>query len=69
MRGQEIVTGCRLIHDYEELRAAFINRSPPIDPDSPEWRPYMIAHEIGMPPWGGFGRKLPNPHVSNHSVI
>ncbi|ATY64533.1 aspartate-tRNA ligase [Cordyceps militaris] len=55
MKGQEIVTGCRLIHDHEELRTAFVNRSPPIDPESPEWRPYMIAHEIGMPPWGGFG--------------
>ncbi|ETS76971.1 hypothetical protein PFICI_10845 [Pestalotiopsis fici W106-1] len=57
MRGQEIVTGCRLLHSYEDLRSAFISRPYPIDPDSPEWRPYVRAHEIGMPPWGGFGRE------------
>ncbi|KAK0725120.1 hypothetical protein B0H67DRAFT_121522 [Lasiosphaeris hirsuta] len=56
LRGQEIVTGCRLLHSYEELRSAFTARVPPIDADSAEWRPYMVAHEIGMPPWGGFGR-------------
>ncbi len=66
MKGQEIVTGCRLIHDHEELRTAFVNRSPPIDPESPEWRPYMIAHEIGMPPWGGFGRKSAISHLTDH---
>ncbi|PVI02292.1 class II aaRS and biotin synthetase [Periconia macrospinosa] len=55
LRGQEVVTGCRLLHSHEELRSAFAARAHPIDPDSPEWRPYMAAHEIGMPPWGGFG--------------
>ncbi|KAK3358796.1 hypothetical protein B0T25DRAFT_587939 [Lasiosphaeria hispida] len=55
LRGQEIITGCRLLHSHEELRSAFTTRVPPIDPDSAEWRPYVLAHEIGMPPWGGFG--------------
>ncbi|KAM7186192.1 hypothetical protein V8F33_011958 [Rhypophila sp. PSN 637] len=56
LRGQEIITGCQLLHSYDDLRAAFSNRTPvPIDPDSPEWKPYMAAHELGMPPWGGFG--------------
>ncbi|KAK4189003.1 hypothetical protein QBC35DRAFT_494952 [Podospora australis] len=55
LRGQEVVTGCRLLHSAQDLRAAFAAREHPIDPDSPEWRPYLIAHEIGMPPWGGFG--------------
>ncbi|PSR84454.1 hypothetical protein BD289DRAFT_368613 [Coniella lustricola] len=55
LRGQECITGCRLLHSYQELHKAFTTRSHPIDPDSPEWRPYMEAHEIGMPPWGGFG--------------
>ena len=58
MRGQEIITGCRLLHSYEELRSAFATRAYPLDPDSPEWRPYVTAHEIGMPPWGGFGCKF-----------
>ncbi|KAM7212555.1 hypothetical protein V8F06_012052 [Rhypophila decipiens] len=53
--GQEIITGCQLLHSYEDLRAAFSNRTPPIDSDSPEWKSYMAAHELGMPPWGGFG--------------
>ncbi|OIW29208.1 class II aaRS and biotin synthetase [Coniochaeta ligniaria NRRL 30616] len=55
LRGQEIATGCRLLHAHDHLRAAFAARDPPIDPDSPGWRPYTTAHEIGMPPWGGFG--------------
>ncbi|KAK0705845.1 hypothetical protein B0T21DRAFT_341663 [Apiosordaria backusii] len=55
LRGQECVTGCRLLHSAEELRTAFANRPHPIDPETPEWRPYMTAHELGMPPWGGFG--------------
>ncbi|KAL7783567.1 hypothetical protein V8C37DRAFT_42929 [Trichoderma ceciliae] len=58
LRGQEIVTGCQLLHSYEEVRSAFTNRAHPIDPDSPGWRPYTVAHEIGMPPWGGFGLGL-----------
>lgn len=58
LRGQEIVTGCQLLHSYKEVRAAFTNRAHPIDPDCLGWRPYTEAHEIGMPPWGGFGRKL-----------
>ncbi|KAL7932143.1 hypothetical protein V8C35DRAFT_329140 [Trichoderma chlorosporum] len=58
LRGQEIVTGCQLLHSYKEVRAAFTNRAHPIDPDSPGWRPYTVAHEIGMPPWGGFGLGL-----------
>ncbi|KAK4674894.1 hypothetical protein QC764_503120 [Podospora pseudoanserina] len=55
LRGQECVTGCRLLHSAEDLAAAFANRPHPIEPETPEWRPYMTAHEIGMPPWGGFG--------------
>ncbi|TFB06756.1 Aspartate-tRNA ligase [Trichoderma ghanense] len=58
LRGQEIVTGCQLLHSYKEVRAAFANRAHPIDPDCPGWRPYTEAHEIGMPPWGGFGLGL-----------
>ncbi|UKZ78315.1 hypothetical protein TrVFT333_006051 [Trichoderma virens FT-333] len=58
LRGQEIVTGCQLLHSYKELRSAFTSRAHPIDPDSPGWRPYTEAHEIGMPPWGGFGLGL-----------
>ncbi|EHK48429.1 hypothetical protein TRIATDRAFT_236434 [Trichoderma atroviride IMI 206040] len=58
LRGQEIVTGCQLLHSYKEVRSAFTNRAHRIDPDCPGWRPYTEAHEIGMPPWGGFGRKL-----------
>ncbi|KAL6887119.1 hypothetical protein GGI43DRAFT_417684 [Trichoderma evansii] len=58
LRGQEIVTGCQLLHSYKEVRSAFTNRAHPIDPDSPGWRPYTEAHEIGMPPWGGFGLGL-----------
>ncbi|KAK4219695.1 aspartyl-tRNA synthetase [Rhypophila decipiens] len=55
LAGQEIVTGCQLLHSYQDLREAFLKRTPPIYPDSPEWRTYMAAHELGMPPWGGFG--------------
>ena len=55
LRGQEIVTGCQLLHSHEELRSAYAKRAHPIDPDSPGWRPYVAAHEIAMPPWGGFG--------------
>ena len=58
MRGQEIVTGCELLNGYRELRTAMTTRKHPIDPDCPAWRPYVEAHEIGMPPWGGFGRKF-----------
>ncbi|PTB62253.1 class II aaRS and biotin synthetase [Trichoderma citrinoviride] len=58
LRGQEIVTGCQLLHSHEEVRAAFTNRAHPIDPDCPGWQPYTEAHEIGMPPWGGFGLGL-----------
>lgn len=58
LRGQEIITGCQLLHSHEELRSAFATRTHPIDPDSPGWRPFVAAHEIGMPPWGGFGCKL-----------
>ncbi|KAL7894103.1 hypothetical protein HDV63DRAFT_389613 [Trichoderma sp. SZMC 28014] len=58
LRGQEIVTGCQLLHSYKEVRSAFTNRAHPIDPDCPGWRPYTEAHEIGMPPWGGFGLGL-----------
>ncbi|KAL6879904.1 hypothetical protein HDV57DRAFT_99060 [Trichoderma longibrachiatum] len=58
LRGQEIVTGCQLLHSYKEVRAAFTNREHPIDPNCPGWRPYTEAHEIGMPPWGGFGLGL-----------
>ncbi|OAA67753.1 Aminoacyl-tRNA synthetase, class II (D/K/N) [Akanthomyces lecanii RCEF 1005] len=54
-KGQQIDTGCRLPHDHEELPTALVSRSSPIVPESPEWRPYMIAYEIGMPPWGGLG--------------
>jgi aspartyl/asparaginyl-tRNA synthetase len=57
IRGQECVTGCQLLHSHDELRTAFATREPPIDSDSPGWRPFVAAHEIGMPPWGGFGRK------------
>ncbi|KAJ6789158.1 hypothetical protein PWT90_06034 [Aphanocladium album] len=58
LRGQEIITGCQLLHSHQDLREAFATRVPPIDSDSPGWRSYVEAHEIGMPPWGGFGRKL-----------
>ncbi|KAH0496064.1 hypothetical protein TgHK011_003447 [Trichoderma gracile] len=58
LRGQEIVTGCQLLHSYKEVRSAFTNRAHPIDPDCPGWRPYTEAFEIGMPPWGGFGLGL-----------
>lgn len=58
LRGQEIVTGCRLINDYNDLRRAMTTREHPIDPDCEGWQPYVQSHEIGMPPWGGFGRKL-----------
>ncbi|KAL2208339.1 class II aaRS and biotin synthetase [Sarocladium strictum] len=58
MRGQEIVTGCQLVHTHHELLSAFASRAHPIDPDSPGWRPFVRAHEIGMPPWGGFGMGL-----------
>ncbi|KZL86617.1 aspartate-trna ligase [Colletotrichum incanum] len=46
LRGQEIVTGCRLLHSHEDLLSAFETRSPPIDTTSPEWRPFLTAHEI-----------------------
>ena len=36
------------------------SREYPIDPDSPGWRPYVAAHDIGMPPWAGFGCELPS---------
>ena len=55
LRGQEIVTGCQLLHSHKELRSAHATRTHPIDSDSLGWRPYVAAHEIGMPPWGGFG--------------
>ncbi|KAI0201864.1 hypothetical protein F4808DRAFT_424084 [Astrocystis sublimbata] len=55
LRGQEVVTGCQLLHSYEKLRTAFVTRAHPIDPDCPGWTNYTRAHEIGMPPWGGFG--------------
>ena len=60
LRGQEIVTGCRLLNDYKDLRKAMTTREHPIDPDCDGWRPYVQSHEIGMPPWGGFGCKLPS---------
>ncbi|KAG9196767.1 hypothetical protein G6514_005224, partial [Epicoccum nigrum] len=55
LRGQEIITGCRLLNDYQELRKAMTTRKHPIDPDCDGWRPYVQSHENGMPPWGGFG--------------
>ncbi|GJC90926.1 aspartate--tRNA ligase, cytoplasmic [Colletotrichum liriopes] len=58
MRGQEVLTGYQLLHSHEELRSSFAARAHPIDPDSPEWRPFVAAHETGMPPWGGFGMGL-----------
>jgi aspartyl-tRNA synthetase len=58
LRGQEIITGCRLLNDYNDLRRAMTTREHPIDPDCDGWRPYVQSHEIGMPPWGGFGCKL-----------
>ncbi|KAF2123423.1 class II aaRS and biotin synthetase [Dothidotthia symphoricarpi CBS 119687] len=55
LRGQEIITGCRLINEFNDLRRAMTTREHPIDPDCDGWRPYVQSHEIGMPPWGGFG--------------
>jgi aspartyl/asparaginyl-tRNA synthetase len=56
-RGCEICTGCQLLHSHTELRSAMAARKHPIDHDSSQWRPFVKAHDIGMPPWGGFGRK------------
>lgn len=64
LRGQEIVTACQLLHSYQDVRTAFQSREHPIDPDSPGWQPYTTAHEIGMPPWGGFGRKSDLPRIA-----
>lgn len=61
LRGQEVMTGYHLLHSHEDLRNAYSSRAHPIDPDSPGWRPYVTAHEVGMPPWGGFGCELLNP--------
>ncbi|KAL0929814.1 aspartate-tRNA ligase [Colletotrichum truncatum] len=58
MRGQEVSTGYQLLNSHEQLRTAFATRAHPIDPDSPGWRPFVAAHEFGMPPWGGFGMGL-----------
>ncbi|KAH9873310.1 hypothetical protein J1614_005708 [Plenodomus biglobosus] len=55
LRGQEIITGCRLINDSTDLRRAMTTREHPIDPDCDGWRPYVQSHDLGMPPWGGFG--------------
>jgi aspartyl/asparaginyl-tRNA synthetase len=60
LRGQEIIIGCRLLNHYKDLRKAMTTRKYPIDPDCDGWRPYVQSHEIGMPPWGGFGCKLPS---------
>ncbi len=65
-KGQQIDTGCRLLHDHGELPTALVSRSSPIEAESPEWRPYMIAYEIGMPPWGGLGRKSANSHLTDY---
>lgn len=50
LRGQEIVTACQLLHDHRELRSVMISCEYPIDSDSPEWHPYVAAHDIDMPP-------------------
>ncbi|CAI4214278.1 unnamed protein product [Parascedosporium putredinis] len=69
LRGQEVVTGCRLLHAHEDLCLAYATRAHPIDPESKEWRPYMFAHEIGMPPWGGFGSQQPNLWPQNSATV
>lgn len=57
MRGQEISTGYQCIHDYKELRHAMATRKHPIDADSVAWKPFVEAHEVGMPPIGGVASK------------
>lgn len=55
LRGQESCTGYQQIHDYKMLRAAMASRDPPLDPDSPMWRPYVSSFEAGMHPHGNYG--------------
>lgn len=55
LRGQESCTGYQQIHDYKMLRAAMTSRDPPLDPDSPMWRPYVSSFEAGMHPHGNYG--------------
>ncbi|KAG8158816.1 hypothetical protein KVR01_011259 [Diaporthe batatas] len=47
-------TGYQQIHDYGLLRKAMQTRSPPLDPDSPMWRPYLTAFETGIHPHGNY---------------
>lgn len=55
--GREICSGSQRIHSYAELRSAMQAGTcgPPLDPDAPQWHPYLEAFRLGMPKHGGCG--------------